>query len=110
MHVRRWSRRYGHANPRFWAAALMKPVMVSKNTGSSNRNASWSPEAAQAILAFRLADDDLRRADELAAKARSGAMTAEERQLLDEYLHVGRLVEFMKAKALLSLNAQAARA
>ena len=37
-------------------------------------------------------------------------MTAEERQLLDEYLHVGRLVEFMKAKALLSLNAQAARA
>ena len=76
----------------------------------SNRNASWSPEAAQAILAFRLADDDLRRADELAAKARSGAMTAEERQLLDEYLHVGRLVEFMKAKALLSLNAQAARA
>ena len=67
-------------------------------------NESWSPEAARAILAFKLADADLRRADELAAKARSGAMTDEERQNLENYLHVGRLVEFMKAKALLSLK------
>ena len=48
-------------------------------------NASWSPEAARAILAFKLADADLRRADELAAKARSGAMTEEERQHLEDY-------------------------
>ena len=69
-------------------------------------NESWSPEAARAILAFRLAEADLRRADELAAKARGGAMTEEERQSLDDYLHVGRIVEFMKAKALLSLKVQ----
>ena len=69
-------------------------------------NESWSPEAARAILAFKLADADLRRADELAAKARSGTMAEEEQQILDDYLHVGRLVEFMKAKALLSLKAQ----
>ncbi|MBI2949638.1 MAG: hypothetical protein HYY23_18545 [Verrucomicrobia bacterium] len=68
-------------------------------------NESWSPEAARAILAFRLADADLRCADELAAKARSGALTDEERQSLETYLHVGRLVEFMKAQALLSLRA-----
>ena len=43
-------------------------------------NESWSPEAAHAILALRLADADLRRADELAEKARSGSMTDEERQ------------------------------
>jgi hypothetical protein len=73
-------------------------------------NESWSPEAARAILAFKLADADLRRADELAAKARSGAMTSEERQHLENYLHVGRIVEFMKAKALLSLKAQDAAA
>jgi hypothetical protein len=69
-------------------------------------NKSWSPEAARAILAFKLADADLRRADELAAKARGGEMTEEERQSLEDYLHVGRIVEFMKAKALLSLKTQ----
>lgn len=74
----------------------------------SVENATWSPDAARAILAFKLADADLHQADELAAKARSGTMTGEERQLLDEYLHVGRLVEFMKAKALLSLGTQSA--
>jgi hypothetical protein len=73
-------------------------------------NESWSPEAARAILAFKLADADLRRADELAAKARSGSMTDEERQNLENYLRVGRLVEFMKAKALLSLKSQSAAA
>ena len=73
-------------------------------------NESWSPEAARAILAFKLADADLRRADELAAKARSGSMTDEERQNLENYLRVGRLVEFMKAKALLSLKSQGAAA
>ncbi len=67
-------------------------------------NESWSPEAAHAILAFKLADADLHCADELAAKARSEAITDAERQLLENYLHVGRLVEFMKAKALLSLG------
>jgi hypothetical protein len=88
-------------------------AMVDVESGILERaitadNESWSPEAARAILAFRLADDDLRRADELAAKARSGVMTDDERQTLDEYLHIGRLVEFMKAKALLSLQAQEA--
>ncbi|MBI2926392.1 MAG: hypothetical protein HYY24_11915 [Verrucomicrobia bacterium] len=41
----------------------------------SAENESWSSEAAPAILASKLADADLRRADELAAKARTGAMT-----------------------------------
>lgn len=71
-------------------------------------NASWSPEAARAILAFKLAQADLHRADELAAKARSGSLTDEERERLENYLHVGRLVEFMKAKALVSLQAHRA--
>ena len=70
-------------------------------------NKSWSPEAARAILTFKLADADLRRADELAAKARSGAMTDEERQNLENYFHVGRLVEFMKARSLKAQDAAA---
>jgi hypothetical protein len=46
-------------------------------------NQAWSPEAARAILAFQLAGTDLRRADELAAKARSGSLTANEREHLE---------------------------
>ena len=77
---------------------------------STADNESWSPQAARAILAFRLADADLRRADELAAKARSGSLTGEEKENLENYLRVGRLLEFKKAKALLSLKAQDAAA
>ena len=71
-------------------------------------NESWSPEAARAILAFKLADADLSRADQLAAKARNGSITEEERRKLENYLRIGRLIEFMKAKALLSLKAHGA--
>ena len=89
----------------------MNTIIEDAETGILERaitadNESWTPEAARAIIAFKLADADLRRADELAAKARSGSMTGEERQTLENYLHVGRLVEFMKAKALLSLKSQ----
>ncbi|MBI2926416.1 MAG: hypothetical protein HYY24_12045 [Verrucomicrobia bacterium] len=76
----------------------------------STNNGSWSREAARAILAFKLADADLRRADELAAKARGGSLSPEESRQLDNYLRVGRLVEFMKAKALLSLKQAGAAA
>ena len=69
-------------------------------------NEAWSPEAARAILAFKLARTDLCRADDLAARARSGPLTSQETQELENYLRVGRLVEFMKAKALLSLKSQ----
>lgn len=84
------------------AIADVESAILERAISAANR--SWSAEAAQAILAFKLADSDLRRADELAAKARRGAMTGEERQHLEHYLHVGRLVEFMRAKTLLSLN------
>jgi uncharacterized protein YnzC (UPF0291/DUF896 family) len=67
-------------------------------------NDGWSPDAARAILVFRLAEGDLQRADELAARARSGSLTAEEEEELEAYLRAGRLVELMKAKALLSLK------
>lgn len=67
-------------------------------------NETWSPEAARAILAFKLAEDDLRRADELAAKARNGTLTPDETEHLESYFRAGRLLELMKAKALLSLK------
>lgn len=84
---------------------MAEPESAILERAISAANASWSPEAARAILAFKLAEGDLRRADELAAKARRGSMTDEEKQNLESYLHIGRIVEFMKAKALLSLKA-----
>ena len=68
-------------------------------------NQSWSPEAARAMLAFKLAEADLRRADELAAKAREGSISEEEKRGLEDYLRIGRIIEFMKARAVLSLKA-----
>ena len=93
----------------------MKTILAAEEGAILERaisadNETWSPEVARAILAFRLANTDLRRADVLAVKARKGSITDEEKQMLENYLHVGRMVEFMKAKALLSLNAKDAAA
>ena len=44
-----------------------------------------SVEAARSILSFRLSPTDWERVNELAAKARAGTLTTEERTELDEY-------------------------
>ena len=67
-------------------------------------NGSWPPEAAHSILAIELPTDDRERLNELAAKARDGSLSREEMAELDNYRHVGRLLELMKAKARLSLD------
>ena len=61
-------------------------------------------EAARSILRFQLAQADYERVNELAAKARAGALSAEERLELDEYERVTCLVELMQSKARLSLK------
>lgn len=61
-------------------------------------------EAARSILRFRLAQADQDRANALAARARAGALTTEERAELDEYERITCLVELMQSKARLSLK------
>jgi hypothetical protein len=61
-------------------------------------------EAARSILRFRLAPADWERVNELAARARSGTLTAEERTELDEYERITCLLELMQSKARLSLK------
>lgn len=61
-------------------------------------------EAAQTILRFQLADNDRGRVNELAAKAREGVLSANERLELDEYERVTALLELMQSKARLSLK------
>ena len=61
-------------------------------------------EEARAILRLRLAEADLDRADNLAAKARAGRLTRRERQQLENYLTIGSVLEFLKSKARRSLR------
>jgi hypothetical protein len=63
-----------------------------------------SIEAARSILSFRLAPADWERVNELAAKARAGTLTVEERAELDEYERITCLLELMQSKARLSLK------
>ena len=50
------------------------------------------------------ADNDRGRVNELAAKAREGVLSANERLELDEYERVTALLELMQSKARLSLK------
>jgi hypothetical protein len=63
-----------------------------------------SVEAARSFLSFRLSPMDRERVNELAARARAGALTPEERAELDEYERIACLVELMQSKARLSLK------
>jgi hypothetical protein len=63
-----------------------------------------SPEAAREWLRLHLSDADAERVRELSSKANSGQLTGTEGQELENYLNVGRTLEFLKAKARLSLR------
>lgn len=63
-----------------------------------------SPAAARGLLRLHLAEADAERVRELSAKANAGSLTMEEERELDYYLNVGRALEFLKAKARLSLR------
>lgn len=67
-----------------------------------------SPDAAKSLLSISLPESDQRRALDLSAKAREGALTPAEAAELDNYCDVGRLLELMKSKARLSLQRFAA--
>lgn len=67
----------------------------------------FNPAVARALLDLRLSAQDLDRADELAAKARQGTLTASEDRELESYLSVGSALEFLKSKARRSLRQSA---
>lgn len=67
-------------------------------------NADLSREAANSILRITFPESDRERMNILAEKARSGTLSAEESAELENYRHVGRLLEVFKSKARLSLK------
>jgi hypothetical protein len=66
-----------------------------------------SPMAAREFLRWHLTEVDAERIRDLSGKANAGALSAEEENELDFYLNVARALEFLKAKARLSLQDQA---
>jgi hypothetical protein len=62
-----------------------------------------STEAAREWLRLCLSDADTERVRELSSKANAGTLTIDEDRELEKYLNVGRALEFLKAKARLSL-------
>lgn len=65
---------------------------------------SLTEAAARSILDFGLTPTDCNRRDQLAEKARQGTLSPEELSELNNYRHVGRILEMMKAKARVSLK------
>jgi hypothetical protein len=61
-------------------------------------------EAATYLVNLQPAKQDLRRADELAAKARAGQLSASEEAEIEERRRVGKLFEAMKLVAKVTLQ------
>jgi len=59
---------------------------------------------AQSWLKLRLADADEARLRDLSVKAKREELSLADQALLENYLHVGRLIDLMKSKARLSLK------
>ena len=59
----------------------------------------WSVEAARAILDLRFPPADVDRMKCLAEKAQAGSLCAQEESELENYRHVGRLLDLMKSRA-----------
>ena len=60
--------------------------------------------AARALLQLKFSKADLKRADELAAKARRGSLAGTEERELEDYRAVATILEFLKSKARLRLK------
>ena len=67
-------------------------------------DADMSPAAATAILSFGFSDEQKNRMRELAAKARDGSMTTDERDEADSFERVSSLIGMLQSKARTSLK------
>ncbi len=70
--------------------------------------ANWPPEAAQALLGIGFDRNDRQRMTRLLQKAKAGQLSLEEAETLDNYRHIGRLLELMKSRARRSLRTKRA--
>ena len=92
-------------------ACMVRPMTVESSATEAEiwlrtirpGEGNLSPEAAREWLRLQLSDADAERVRELSTKANSGQLTGIEERELENYLNVGRTLQFLKAKARLSL-------
>lgn len=70
----------------------------------SPENGNLSRDAAESILRISFPASDRERMNVLAEKAREDVLAVDEEAELENYRHVGRLLEILKSKARLSLK------
>ena len=69
---------------------------------------NWPKAAAEAILSINFGKTDLDRMMSLLEKAKAGELSTLEAEMLENYRHVGKLLELMKSRARRSLLTSAA--
>jgi hypothetical protein len=69
-----------------------------------------APEVARAVLQWRFAEFDQARVADLSAKARAGALSADEQGELDWYLLLGDFLTILQSKARMALGKQSSAA
>jgi hypothetical protein len=67
-------------------------------------SSDMSPETARQLLKIKLKPDAARTVRKLLRQNNRGTITAEDRILLEKYLHVGRLINLLQAKAHIALQ------
>lgn len=73
----------------------------------SDQGPPLSAEAAHSILALRFGPADVNRMNELAEKAREGALTEAERVEIDNYERAGHVLSLLKSSARTALKGAA---
>jgi uncharacterized protein YnzC (UPF0291/DUF896 family) len=63
-----------------------------------------TPEAAQSILRLKFAQADIDKMNVLAALARDGTLTDSQKEEMDAYMRIGRMVAIMQSKARLAVK------
>jgi hypothetical protein len=61
-------------------------------------------DAAQFFLSLDFPEFDQTRIDELSAKARAGALSTQDKEELDQYIHLGDFLALIQSKARRSLG------
>lgn len=65
----------------------------------SSRDRIGVPESARYLLSFAFGPSDMERMHCLAERSQDGALTKEEREELESYIHVSNLLAIMQSKA-----------
>lgn len=70
----------------------------------ANLNGSLTPQAAEGILALGFSDEQQRKMQALAEKARAGSLSIEEREEADSFERISSLLGILQSRARIALR------